>query len=139
MTMLEYVVIDVPVDEIFHALHLTDAPRWHLSGTTPLPQLSEDSYRLCLWGEGRAWSEDSLKGFKVSTTLTDEEREQVYRDAALRAIHIAIHEGNYKWVTEELLNRHPECRKEADEFSAIIAAALQERKDTYTEEMYETY
>ncbi len=121
------------------------APEWFLHGMTALPQDQdgdEDTYTACIWGEG----DFTLSGEYLETgvwwskdPITDSERARVFEDAAYAAAKIVLLKDNYKEWAEALLNKHPECRVGDNDYEAIISAALEERKQMFTDEDYERF
>ena len=115
------------------------APAWFLHGITLFDTESEDKFKACIWGENKFWEDDSFSYVTKIEEITDEVRDEVLRHAALQAINICLSEELIKDYGEILLNKHPKCRNAENEYLAIIKAALQERMDTFTDEMYEIY
>ena len=139
--MLDMVMIEGNSSNIMRLIKevKNGAPVWFLHGVTFFDSDSDDTIKLCIWGENKFWEDDSFSYATKSEEITEEEKEEVLKDAALQAISMCMSKEFIKDYGKILLNKHPECRDANDEYSAIIKAALQERMDTFTDEMYEIY
>lgn len=131
-------VIGDPDDLAFLAtFQVSDhTPAWFLAGVTSLGSIEDGLWKAGVWCEGKFVLGDLIKGFEVTEDISEEERERILKDAAEKALKICITEDNVADIGESLLDKHPECRKAKDTYTAIIEAALAERKAVFTEDMY---
>lgn len=116
----------------------TSVPSWMLVGHVYLgsDEEDEDVYSNILFCE----SDTGMCTTPIEESdLTPEEKAKVWAAAAERALHIALHRDNYAEFGAHLLNKHAECRNEATEDMALVAAALKERSAVFNEEDYEDF
>lgn len=116
----------------------TSVPKWLLTGSVYLGSVSddEDVYETILFCE---FDNGVCTTPIEKSDLTPEETAKVWAAAAERAMHIALHRDNYAEFGAHLLNKHAECRNEATEDMALVAAALKERSAVFNEEDYEDF
>lgn len=116
----------------------TSVPKWMLTGSVYLGSVpdDEDVYETILFCE----LDNGVCTTPIEESdLTPEEAAKVWAAAAERAMHIALHRDNYAEFGAHLLDKHAECRGEATEDMALVAAALKERSAMFDEEDYEDF
>ena len=127
----------------FMVTGLEESPDWFLHGTTVLYHEKGVDYAggqraIAVWGEQSRSFKQDFEGltFDDVTLPSEEDMKRILRDAAVRAIKLAVTDKAITDLGEVLLRRHPACRNEATSEDAIIAAALAERAACYTEDDY---